>query len=254
MGTTTSMRYRDVNTEGFINTHTGIDNIPNGKHHFCIIRDVVANEMRWYFNGTLQTTFTLTSVTDLTTTIAMRIMGGISSSGERFMSGIFQNLLLYNKALSPSEVTSLYNGQRITDGLVAEYLPSNAGRIGWVETSGNKLHGQTSGSPLSNNVTDRVNYQDVKTLVTGNTTLTNIVPENYFLREIRIENNTANVFTMNISGVSSGGTDIATTSVAASSTTTLQVNKSFYAQTTIYLQSSNWNSSSSSVYFVFEPL
>jgi hypothetical protein len=205
-----------------------------------------------YVNGSSVGTIDVSmDAANIISTTALLAFG--SNLSGTFTTGNYYLSRLYNKALSQSEVTSLYNGQRITDGLVAEYLPSNAGRIGWVETV-NKLHGQTSGSPLSNNVTDRVNYQDVKTLVTGNTTLTNIVPENYFLREIRIENNTANVFTMNISGVSSGGTDIATTSVAASSTTTLQVNKSFYAQTTIYLQSSNWNSSSSSVYFVFEPL
>ena len=55
-------------------------------------------------------------------------------------------------------------------GCVAEYLPENAGRIGWIETM-NGLHGSTSGSPICLNTEQRpLVYRDVKLAIANTAT------------------------------------------------------------------------------------
>jgi len=141
-------------------------------------------------------------------------------------------------------------------GCVAEYLPENAGRIGWIETM-NGLHGSTSGSPicLTAEQSSQV-YKDYKSTVTGNTTLTSIIPKRYILKQIIIENTTANTFTLNIGSSTSGGTDIVNGASIVSGLTTITINKTFSltADQTLYLQSSNWNSSSNNFYFIMEKI
>src|SRR5690606_377613 len=99
-------------------------------------------------------------------------------------------------------------------GCVAEYLPSNAGRLGWIETM-NGLHGSTSGSPVSLNAEQRpVIYRDVKLSIANTaTTLTNIVPKGYRIASIRAVGSDS--LTAIKIGTSSGGEQ-----VVASTTTT----------------------------------
>jgi len=157
------------------------------------------------------------------------------------------------KATTPTVWT---NGSSLHQiGCVAEYLPENAGRLGWIETQ-NGLHGQTSGSPIAITPEQKsFDYHDVKTFVTGNTTLTSVIPKGYMLKTIVIENTTANAFTLNVGSSTSGGTDVVNGAViSASGLTTITINKTFSmsADQTLYLQSANWNSSSSNIYLTME--
>ena len=73
-------------------------------------------------------------------------------------------------------------------GCVAEYLPQNAGSLGWIESSGNQLSGSTSGSPLCINKENRPpHYRDIRKTIAANTdtTLTGIVPKGYKIVSIR---------------------------------------------------------------------
>lgn len=73
-------------------------------------------------------------------------------------------------------------------GNCAEYLPQNAGSLGWIESSGNQLSGATSGSPLCLTKAVRPpHYRDIRKAIAANTntTLTGIVPRGYKIVSIR---------------------------------------------------------------------
>lgn len=73
-------------------------------------------------------------------------------------------------------------------GNCAAYLPQNAGRLGWIESSGNQLSGATSGSPICLNTENRPpHYRDIRKTIAANTntTLTGIVPRGYKIVSIR---------------------------------------------------------------------
>lgn len=73
-------------------------------------------------------------------------------------------------------------------GCVAEYLPHNAGSLGWIESSGNQLSGSTSGSPICLTKESRPpHYRDIRKTIAANTntTLTGIVPRGYKIVSIR---------------------------------------------------------------------
>ena len=105
-------------------------------------------------------------------------------------------------------------------GCVAEYLPENAGNLGWVESSGNQLSGQTPGSPISLNVAKRpMQYRDIKKGITNAaTTLTGLVPRGYIIKSIRLKGS-ASLTAVKI-GTSSGGEQIVA-STSASTTASL---------------------------------
>lgn len=158
-------------------------------------------------------------------------------------------------ASATSGTLVLDNISLIHIGCTAQY--KDFGRLGAIETM-NGLHATSAGSPKALAPEQRVkNYNDVKTLVTGNTTLTSAVPKNYMLKQIVVENTTANAYTLNVGSSTSGGTDVVNgASIAASGLTTITVNKVFStsAAQTLYLQSAAWLSSSSTFFLIMEAL
>jgi len=53
------------------------------------------------------------------------IGNGYTGSYYYFFNGVIAYVALYNRALSPSEVMAIYQGNRVTNGLVAEYVGDN---------------------------------------------------------------------------------------------------------------------------------
>lgn len=129
-------------------------------------------------------------------------------------------------------------------GCVAEYLPENAGNIGWVESSGNQLSGQTSGSPISLNVARRpMQYRDIKKGITNAaTTLTAAIPKGYVIKEIRLKGS-GTLADVKIGSTSGGeeivaGTSASTTEKLATLASTANAGYSETTDRTIYVQHS----------------
>lgn len=103
-----------------------------------------------------------------------------------------------------------------TVGAVAEFYPKNATSYSWIESSGNNLHAQGSGSPTAvrNPLEDGTIKQFKGSIAANtNTTLTGIVPKGYRIRAIRAVGSDS--LTAVKIGTSSGGEE-----VVASTTTT----------------------------------
>jgi hypothetical protein len=129
-------------------------------------------------------------------------------------------------------------------GCTYEILPENMGRLGIIDTSGNASNGNTSGSPISLGAENRQQiYRDFKGSITGNTTLTNIVPRGYKVSDIAINNTTANTVVINL-GTSSGGTQYINALSIPTGRTYVTLNKYVDAEQSLFISSSNWNSSS----------
>ena len=91
---------------------------------------------------------------------------GMSASG--YANGFINNINIYNKALTQTEITTLYNGGDMRDNLVGEWkLQEN-----FNDTSGNGLNGETVGATIT--TTDSNLSQAIKALPTGAT------DKNYF--------------------------------------------------------------------------
>lgn len=91
-------------------------------------------------------------------------------------------------ATGTTPTTWTNSSEVIPIGCVAEYLPHNAGSLGWIESSGNQLSGSTSGSPVC--ICKEVrppHYRDIRKAIAANTntTLTGIVPRGYKIVSIR---------------------------------------------------------------------
>lgn len=76
--------------------------------HFVATVDVAANNMKWYKNGELRDTDTLSGfgITPQNGTAPLRV--GTRDFGSYFKGGI-DNILIYNRVLSAPEVTQIYN-------------------------------------------------------------------------------------------------------------------------------------------------
>jgi len=91
-------------------------------------------------------------------------------------------------ATGTTPTTWTNSSEVIPIGCVAEYLPHNAGSLGWIESSGNQLSGSTSGSPICLTKESRPpHYRDIRKTIAANTntTLTSIVPRGYKIVSIR---------------------------------------------------------------------
>lgn len=113
----------------------------------------------------------------------------------------------------------LTNSNMLPVGVVGFWTPQNAGRLGWIDASGNQLSGQTSGSPICLNTESRpIIYKDIKLLIAANTntTLTNVIPRGYKITDIECTGSDS--LTAVKIGTSSGGEEI------VASTTTVSTN------------------------------
>ena len=104
-------------------------------------------------------------------------------------------------------------------GCVAEFMPNNAGRLGWIDSSSNQLSGATSGSPICLNTEARpAHYRDIRKAIAANTdtTLTSIVPRGYKIVSIRAKGSDS-LADIKI-GTSSGGEQIVASTTTSSTT------------------------------------
>ncbi|MBX3008605.1 MAG: LamG domain-containing protein [Melioribacteraceae bacterium] len=201
-----------------------------------------------------------------TTTATSIKLGRINSSAFYYIEGLtgsfdttftfVGNGLSYGMALENvgAGTTNITTFEVITIGNVLDLQPQWAGQFGWIDNSGNRLHGQTSGSPIALAVGVNANYKDIKTAITGNTTLTNVIPKEYRIRGILVNNTTANAVTISI-GTSSGGTQVVNAKACGAGLTFINDAEilakifSLTADQTLFVHSANWNSSSINVEF-----
>jgi len=139
-------------------------------------------------------------------------------------------------------------------GCTYEILPENMGRLG-VFDSQNGNHGTTLGSPVSLTAGQRANtYRDIKLTITGNTTLTNVIPKGYKLKDVIINNTTANAVTISL-GTQSSGTEVINAQACGSGLSDGVLVQKIYSLTadqTLFIHSAGWNSSSLNVTFICE--
>jgi len=119
-------------------------------YHVVGVRDVGENEIRLYLNGVLDAT----PVTDTTVDDISSPRPFLIGNQEHYVAGqpptlpfhgIIDEVRIYNRALSATEVQDLYNGKRITDGLVSEWAFEDDPRFGQTtyefEDSTNQYYG-----------------------------------------------------------------------------------------------------------------
>jgi hypothetical protein len=91
-------------------------------HHvaFSIDRDGTSYV---YVDGVLDNSGDLTAINGSIDNSITAIVGSLGGT-DRFLNGILDELRIYNRALSESEIQQLYNGENVSGGLVL-YLPFN---------------------------------------------------------------------------------------------------------------------------------
>jgi len=162
---------------------------------------------------------------------------------------------LRGNGMSASNVVTIDNLSIIQIGAVAEY--KEFGSFGVVDSSPNRLNGNTSGSPISLVKGNEVEYVDYKGQVTGATTLTDIAPKGYKIESILFENTTANAVTGGIKiGTTVGGTDVVSAAtVGANAEGLMTLAKDFFstsANQTLYIDAvTAWNAASINLTFRF---
>ena len=134
-------------------------------------------------------------------------------------------------------------------GCVLDLNPSGVGHAQWQDNSGNGLHGTVSGALPTALPSDHVERY-YKSAMTGDTTLTSVVPAGYCLEYIVFQETAGNTATLDL-GTSAGGNQVfINQAITASSITTVSINTVFSlsAATTLYLNDddagSSWNSGS----------
>lgn len=182
---------------------------------FIVVTVELGVAKKLYVNGELKQEISLAA---LTGNLSSTATSTISVDGSQGYNSNFYGLRVFNRLLSSGEVTTLYNNGRpdlydatSMSGLVANYVGSNAGQIGWIETQ-NNLHGQTSGSPNTLLLTEEVQrpqtYRDIKTNIAAstNTAMLGIIPKGY--RLVRIQATGTGSLTAIEIGTSSGGNQV----------------------------------------------
>jgi Concanavalin A-like lectin/glucanases superfamily len=70
-----------------------------------------------------------------------------SAGSTRFFNGKLSDVRFYNRVLSGSEITTLYNGGEVTSGLQGEYIKTNIATA--ADESGNGNNGSVNGTPTA---------------------------------------------------------------------------------------------------------
>lgn len=146
-------------------------------------------------------------------------------------------------------------------GAVLDLQPEGIQPTGqWLDASGNALHAAlpASGASLSR-LMDRGMYRWT-TPITGDTTLTAIVPAGFELDKIVFNNSTANAVSVRL-GTTAGGVDVfglaaLNTSATLGGFKTIACNQAFSltAAQTLYLSSTSWNSALLTATFYFRKI
>lgn len=229
----------------------------NTNTNYHIVAVYVEGVCSLYVNGSYVGMANITGGYFQGSTAALRI--GVNAVGTNYAVGKIYLVRYYNFILGSSDVMQLYNNGRpdlvsgldVSSDCVIELLPDRAGKIGWANSIiinnnmgfGN-THAECYNSPTPLTVNNKIIY-DAKSNITGNTTLTNIVPAGYSIKEIIFTTLLNNNFLINISGVTSGGTDILSGYIEDKITYFSDINifLSMLEPKSIYLQSSDWGGS-----------
>jgi len=141
-------------------------------------------------------------------------------------------------------------------GIVAEYDGTTMGHNQWGDKQ-NGLYGTVNGPTLENT---GLPHSELYTRngvleVSGETTLTDIIPAGYQIASITYKNTTANAITsFDIGFTDGGGEVVAATSIGANAVGTLTIAQGVADldnNDTVYLSASAWNAGSLELYFTF---
>lgn len=111
---------------------------------------------------------------------------------------------------------------------------------------------RTTVETLSNYMLPKVKILNLQ----NNIVLNNIIPANTILKYIIIQNTESYAYTLNIGTANNTNDVVNNANIISSGITTITVNRVFSLSTdqTLYLQSANWNSSNSNIYFLMETI
>jgi len=131
--------------QGF-GTNRQIDDIDTGKwYHVTLVRDLDNMQLQWWINGGLDRSTGADYDEASPSDNEMLIGDGYTNS----YLGNIDDVRIYDRALSQSEIGSLYGGQPLEDGLVG-YWPMNEGSGDLAyDYSGNRNHGHIHGATWS---------------------------------------------------------------------------------------------------------
>jgi hypothetical protein len=177
-----------TNTVGFrIKTGTQVYSANNSFPFFVwnhlIITISSANLVNFYLNGVLSGVAnqdTVQGINQIVTTNVLRI-GNRSTATDRTFDGSIADVRIYNRVLSTTEITNLYNGEDIRDGLVGQWKLEDD----YNDSSGMGNHGTNSGTYLVNTLTNRLKADAPRTLAAATDKLI-VVPQKITDQRIRI--------------------------------------------------------------------
>lgn len=198
-----------------------------------------------YINKKVKITYTVVVVSG-----TARCFSGSNYGVARSISGTYTEELIWGATVNENlfgirgaSFTGTIDNVIINQiGCVAEYLPQNAGKFGWIDSSGNQLSGATSGSPICLTTQSRpALHREIKMSIANTaTTLSGVVPRGYRIAAVRLKA-TAAIIAVKI-GTSSGGeqivasTSASTTATLATLAATVNAGYSETADTTLYVE------------------
>lgn len=112
-------------------------------------------------------------------------------------------------------------------GCVLQLEQSGIGHSQWLDNSGNELHGAVSGVIPTNLPADDVERFRHTVAITDDTTWTDVVPAGYELEKIIFVESAGNAATIDLGTVATGSDVFKNQVIAASSITTVAINKTF---------------------------
>lgn len=136
--------FRD--TAGTLSQPHGTVVINDGKKHHLVITKA-GKTIKGYVDNVLDFTSTVTTSDTLTNTGIESRLGSDKGDSSAWFAGIIDEVQLYSRALTPEEVTSLYNGQYIEPtNLQAYYREDDGAGLTAADDSGNRLDAVLSGT------------------------------------------------------------------------------------------------------------
>lgn len=163
---------RDENNDNSDSFHTGIETLDGKPHLLTCTVNTQDNIVKVYIDGELELSETDGLGGDPEDYIYSRdFIDGGWGSGYGTFTGKTDDSRLYDRILSDQEVKSIYNGERVVNGLVC-WWKKNEGRNNIVDDkSGNNNYGELSGGPEWANPVNIVNYESEHQPVNAYTSL-----------------------------------------------------------------------------------
>ncbi|UCD38471.1 MAG: LamG domain-containing protein [Fidelibacterota bacterium] len=132
---------------------------------------------------------------------------GISGDGVLFEQELIADGTDLKFFVDTGDTLQIDHVQVVQIGCIAAYLPDGITNAQWQDTSGNELHGSVNGALPLNLPSSHV-ARHIKPEITGDTTLSNVIPKGYRVKSMVADVNGASSGMILNVGTSSGGSDV----------------------------------------------